>query len=333
MSDQTTEASPSEAPNVSQVINNENVRKMSMSSAAFEAAVTGKNPVNSVNQETSSSADEGDSDSETQNSTGDDQSTSREDKKPNGLQRRFNKLTEARDRAESRAAELEARIAALEGRGTSAQVEAIKETAAPAREVAQASGEFVFDKPEPDPDAFDRVSEYIKAQAKWEAAKSIAETRWQGQVQEQQKAFKEQFNNLQNKGREIEQRLGLQKGEFDLYIRDPEFKMSEPAKALILKSDVGAEVAFEIASNEDLRARVAKMTPAEQLHLIGKLEGKYESTGDAPKGGNRKTNAKPIGKDVRGDGNKPASVTKKPLNSLTTQFKSQAEFYEAVGRK
>jgi len=326
-SNETTEVVQPSQADVSKLLRDNDFRKMPMGSEEFTNAVSGKSFKNDSSESATEYSDEQGKASKSVNESKDSGNNEKKEKVSDGIQSRFKKLTEARDKAEQRAADLEARLAALESNANknTTNNESSKNYS------TDLANEFVFDKPEPDVADYRTVSEYTKAVAKYEYARSKAEDEFNSAKTKISDKRKDQYSNLMSKGSEIEARLGLQAGSFDIYIKDPEFKASQDAILTLLESDVGHEVAFDIASNSETRDKFAKMSTSEQLRFIGKLEAKFESLQPlSGKIGNKKTNALPIGTPVKGSSGKMTSVRHRPLNTITEVFNNQRDFQKAL---
>jgi len=323
----TTEVIQNQQVDVSKLLRNDDFRKMPMKSEEFANAVSGKSIINDNSESVTEYSEDKGKASKGVNESNED-SGNNEKKVPDGVQSRFKKLTEARDRAEQRAAELEQRLVALEQDRAPRQVSTNNEKVDTSNTLAS---EFVFKLPEPNAEDFRTISEYTKAIAKYEFAREKAENEFNSAKQTLVKSRQEKFTNLMNKGSEIESRLGLQAGEFDIYIKDPEFKASQEAILTLLDSEVGHEVAFDIASNSETRDKFGKMSASEQLRFIGKLEAKFENLQPlSGKIGNKKTSALPIGTPVKGSSGKNPSIRHRPLNTINEVFNNQRDFQKAL---
>ena len=336
---QTTEVATQSA-DVSKLIMDASFRKMPMMSEAVQSALQGKPSVNEAAKVT----DKSEAGANSEDAPGEDQGKAQksEDKGNDSgsdedisqkVRGRFKAITEARERAERRNAELEAELAKYK-RGESPTAE--KPAASEPSKNTQSS-EFVFDKPEPDAKDFKTVSEYTKALSRFEFERLRAEEKFNAQKESQVQSARQQFETFSERGKSVEKELGLRPGEFDLFIRDPSFVMSDPAKNEILGSEFGARIAIEIAMDDGTKESFAKMSPAQQVKYIGKLEARFEATQkenqNTSQGGNKKTSAKPIGSDVKGSGNKPFNIKGKPINSYSESFSSQREFREALKKQ
>jgi len=321
---QTTE--PTSSPvNVSELLKDEGFRKLPLNSEAFANAVKG-DKVESASTNVESQGEAEDENGEDQVETeakGNDESDKKE--VPDSVKARFKRITEARDAAEMRAEQLERELARLRA--------GVKTEASPNAEVkTEAKGDqFVFDKPEPEPKDFKDVASYTKALSRYESEKYFAEQKWQQSKDVEVKTVQERYKNFFEKGKSVEQELGLRDGEFALYVQDPSFQITAPARDALLESEFSARIGYEIASNPTTREQFGKMSDAQQVKFIGKLEAKFETTKSEPQGGNKKTTAKPIGSSIKGSASAPASLKGKPLNSITQTVSSQREFRKVIG--
>jgi hypothetical protein len=188
------------------------------------------------------------------------ETTETEERKPNPkLEKRFSELTKARKAAEEQAASeraareaLEARLAALEG-----------------QKAPQAQS--VNTKPQPDdfPDAF----KYAEALAEWSANEAVArreqEMKQQAEMAKQQEVIKTWQQKLEAVKAELP--------DYEDMVASSTVVVSDAVRDAILESDVGPRILYELASDDELGAKIANLSTAQALKMIGKLEAKFES--------------------------------------------------------
>jgi hypothetical protein len=189
-----------------------------------------------------------------------------EERKPNPkLEKRFSELTKARKQAEEQAAQeraaredLERRLAAIEG------------------QQAPQKAPDANRKPQPDdfPDAF----KYAEALAEWSANEAVARRDREVQQQLEQAKQQEVIKTWQ-------QKLDAVKAEVPDYedmVASSTVAISNEVRDAILESDVGPRILYELASDDELGAKINSLSTAGALKLIGKLEAKFEAKAEEP---------------------------------------------------
>lgn len=198
-------------------------------------------------------------------------------KKPKGLEKRFSELTSARDAEKARADALEKRLADLEN--------AANEKRAPEPD-AVPKDEFHIARPKVD--NFKTYDDYMEALADWKMEKRdfdraqdvyVKEVR-QKQVEvvqtweTREKATKDRvegYDQLVDKDF-IQAFAGVDaKGRKTAGIASPE------AMTLLLESNVGPDLLYELAEDDEKLAKFKSMSPARQCAYLGRLEDKYEA--------------------------------------------------------
>lgn len=182
-----------------------------------------------------------------------------EEKKPNPkLERRFSEITKQREEARAEARRereareaLEARIKALE----------------------QPKPTVVEEDQEPQPSQFQDAFEYAKALAEYTADKRIAEMKKQEAeeraAQERQKVIETWASKVQTAKANLP--------DFDEVVASSDVVVSDDIRDAILESDVGPQVLYHLAENEDLAKKIAGMSPRSALREIGKLEERFSA--------------------------------------------------------
>jgi len=185
--------------------------------------------------------------------------TTENEGKPSKLKARFSELTKQREQAradaqrerEAREA-LEARLAALE------QGQAPKQ--AP---VADAK---------PTPDQFTDAFEYAEALAEYSAERALKE---RDRQDSERRAQEQQAKVVQTWAKRLEA-AKAEISDFDEMVASSDVVVPNHIRDAILESDVGPQVLYHLASNQDQARAFNEMSTAQALRAIGKLEAKFE---------------------------------------------------------
>ena len=180
------------------------------------------------------------------------------------LERRFSEITKQREEArkeaqterEARQA-LEARLAALE-----------RQPAPQAPKVDE----------EPQPSQFNDAFEYAKALAEYTADKRIGEMRKQDaeakEAIERQKVIETWASKVQAAKASLP--------DFDDIVASSDVVVNDDIRDAILESDVGPQILYHLAENEDVAKKIAGLSAKRALREIGKLEARFEVKETAP---------------------------------------------------
>lgn len=153
--------------------------------------------------------------------------------------------------AEQRAAALEAELSKL--RGTKS-------------EGAKPDGE-------PNPEDFKTVGEYTRALVKYEAEQAGKLGKAQAETSKQQEAANAQITQFAKRQEAFMQ----QTADYAEVLEDaPE--VPPIAGQYIIESDFGPQLAYHLAKNPDVIARLQKLSPPRVIAELGKLETKFEET-------------------------------------------------------
>ena len=180
------------------------------------------------------------------------------------LERRFSEITKQREEARKEAQQerearqaLEARLAALE-----------RQPAPQAPKVDE----------EPQPSQFNDAFEYAKALAEYTADKRIGEMRKQDaeakEAQERQKVIDQWANKVQAAKTSLP--------DFDDIVASSDVVVNDDIRDAILESDVGPQILYHLAENEDVAKKIAGLSAKQALREIGKLEARFEAKETAP---------------------------------------------------
>lgn len=196
-------------------------------------------------------------------------------KKKGGFQRRIDKLNAAKSAAQQEA-EYWKRLA-LESAG------ATKKDTPTVEKQAATEGK-------PNPDSFDTHAEFVEALTDWKTDQKLAAR--------DQKLEREKFQSTQAKA---VQTYVERKEAFSEKVSDFEDVLSEvddipisPAlQEIILSSENGPELAYELAKNRDEYARVCKLPPLAAAREIGKIESRIAARTSEAKPENKKITKAP----------------------------------------
>jgi hypothetical protein len=175
------------------------------------------------------------------------------------LERRFSEITKQREEARKEAQQerearqaLETRLAVLE-----------RQPAPQAPKVDE----------EPQPSQFNDAFEYAKALAEYTADKRIGEMRKQDaeakEAQERQKVIDQWANKVQAAKTSLP--------DFDDIVASSDVVVNDDIRDAILESDVGPQILYHLAENDDVAKRIAGLNPKQALREIGKLEARFET--------------------------------------------------------
>ena len=170
------------------------------------------------------------------------------------LEKRFSELTKRAKQAEADKQALEARLQELEAR----QAPAPKQ-ADPVSEKPQAS-------------QFNDAFEYAEALAEWSAEKALE----QRDIQEQQRKVEEQRNEVIKSWTQKLEAAKANLPDFDDMVASSSVQVRDEVRDAILESDVGPEILYHLASNDEYAAKFAEMPASKALKELGKLEVQFE---------------------------------------------------------
>jgi hypothetical protein len=181
-----------------------------------------------------------------------------EEKKQNPkLERRFSEITKQREEARKEAQQereqrqaLEQRLAALE-----------QQNRPPARNIDE----------EPQPSQFQDAFEYAKALAEFSTEKALAE---RDRRDAEEKVAIERQKVIQTWATKV-QSAKSSMPDFDEVVASSDVVVNDDIRDAILESDVGPQILYHLAENDDLGKRIAGMSPKAALREIGKLEERF----------------------------------------------------------
>jgi len=172
------------------------------------------------------------------------------------LEKRFSKVTKRAQEAEAKAAELEARLRDLEAK---ANPQPIAQTA------------NVDDKPRAD--QFNDAFEFAEALAEWSAEKALRDR----DIAEAQRKADEERNKVIESWNQKVEKAKSSMPDFDDIVASSTVVVSDAIRDAIIESDVGAQILYHLASDDEYAESLAKMPAIKALKEIGRLEAKYEA--------------------------------------------------------
>jgi hypothetical protein len=141
--------------------------------------------------------------------------------------------------------------------------------------------------PEPNPDDYEKqgktATDYLKDLAKWNAREAIRQAK--AEDAEQRKKEAEQ-SEAQKKAASFGERIEAAREKFDDYddvVFNPAVPITSSMRQVLEESDLGAEVAYELAKDAGAEAkRIAQLSPFKQAIEIGKIEARLAQVEPTP---------------------------------------------------
>jgi chromosome segregation ATPase len=182
------------------------------------------------------------------------------------LERRFSEITKQREEARKEAQQerearqaLEARLAALEGNQQPVKAQIADE--------------------KPQPSQFSDAFEYAEALAEYTADKRISDMkREEAQAREaveRQKVIETWAQKVQTAKESLP--------DFDDIVASSDVVVNDDIRDAILESDVGPQILYHLAENDEVAKKIAGLSPKQALREIGKLEARFEAKPEAEK--------------------------------------------------
>jgi hypothetical protein len=172
------------------------------------------------------------------------------------LEKRFSKVTKRAQDAEAKAEQLEARLRELEAR---ANPQTIAQTA------------NVDDKPQAS--QFDDAFEYAEALAEWSAEKALKDR----DIAESQRKAEEERNKVLKSWNDKVDKAKKEMPDFNDIVSSSTVVVSDAIRDAIIESDVGPQILYQIASDDDYAESLTSMSAIRALKEIGRLEAKFEA--------------------------------------------------------
>ena len=177
------------------------------------------------------------------------------------LEKRFSKVTKRAQEAEAKAAELEARLRELEAK---ANPQPIAQTA------------NVDDKPRAD--QFNDAFEFAEALAEWSAEKALRDR----DIAEAQRKADEERNKVIESWNQKVSKAKSSMPDFDDVVASSTVVVSDAIRDAIIESDVGAQILYHLASDDDYAESLSAMPAIKALKEIGRLEARFEGEQSKP---------------------------------------------------
>jgi len=186
----------------------------------------------------------------------------KEQKRDNKLNKRFDKVTKRAQQAEAEARELREKLQSYEARVNPEQ---------------QAQKPVVEGKPQAS--QFNDAFEYAEALAEWSAENALK----QRDEQEAARKAQEAQEKLTKAWTEKIERAKENLPDFDRMVKSSDIVVSDPIRDSIIESDVGPQLLYHLATNEDFAKELTEMPVAKALKQLGKLEAQFEAKEEKPK--------------------------------------------------
>ena len=183
------------------------------------------------------------------------------EKRSEKLNKRFDKVTQRAKEAEARSVELENRLKEYEAKAT------------PQQEPVKATIEG-----KPQASQFNDAFEYAEALAEWSAENALKQ---RDAEEVQRKARKAQDKVLNNWNEKIA-KAKTSMPDFDRMVQSSTTVVSDEIRDSILESDVGPQLLYFLASDENFAKKLTEMPLVKALREIGRLEARFEQE-DKPK--------------------------------------------------
>ena len=183
------------------------------------------------------------------------------EKSKDKLEKRFSKISRQRDEAKSRADALEARLREVEAK---ANPQTIAQTA------------NAEDKPQAS--QFNDAFEYAEALAEWSAEKALKDR----DIADQQRKAEEERNKVAESWNKKVSKAKEAIPDFNKVVSKSSVVVSDAIRDAILESDVGPQILYHLASNDDFAQSIASMPAIKALKEIGRLEARYEGEQEKP---------------------------------------------------
>jgi len=186
---------------------------------------------------------------------------SAEERKQNPkLEKRFSEITKQREQARQEAAQEREVRQRLE-----AQLAAVRQQQQP-QQVRPADGK-------PQPSQFTDAFEYAESLADWSAEQALGRRDREDLERRADEARQKVISTWAQKVATAKSDIP----DFDDMVASSGVAVSDPIRDAILESDVGPQILYHLAKEDDLAKKIASMSPFAALREIGKLEAKFET--------------------------------------------------------
>jgi hypothetical protein len=180
-------------------------------------------------------------------------------RKKGGFQKRIDKLTSRYSEEVQRREALEQRLAQLEAGKTAPKAEQV--------ETKSVEGK-------PDPEKFDTHAEYVEALTDWkleQREKAVQEK------QQKEKLFTEQEKIVKSHSERVKSFAEKTEDFQEVIEAVDDVPLSSALQQMIVTSDKGPELMYELAKNREEYERIAKLSPIAAARELGKIEARIES--------------------------------------------------------
>ena len=184
----------------------------------------------------------------------------KEQKRGDKLNKRFDKVTKRAQQAEAEARELREKLQSYE-----------------ARVNPQEQPKTVIEG-KPAASQFNDAFEYAEALAEWSAENALRQRDEQEASRKAQEAQEKLTKAWSEKIAKAKENLP----DFDRMVKSSDIVISDPIRDSIIDSDVGPQLLYHLATNEDFAKELTEMPVAKALKQLGKLEAQFEAK-DTPK--------------------------------------------------
>ena len=172
------------------------------------------------------------------------------------LEKRFSELTKRAKQAEAEKQALEARLQELESK------------VAPQASIQEP--DVLGEKPQAS--QFQDAFEYAEALAEWSAERALIER----DKAEQQRKIEEQRNEVIKSWTQKLEAAKAELPDFDDMVASSQVQVRDEVRDAILESDVGPQILYHLASDDDYAQKLAAMPTNKALKELGKLEVQFE---------------------------------------------------------
>ena len=169
------------------------------------------------------------------------------------LNKRFEKVSRRAEEAEAKAREYENRLKEYEAKVTEPAVKKVVEG-------------------KPDASQFNDAFEYAEALAEWSAENALK----QRDEQEANRKAQDERDKLNKSWVKKLEKAKSEFSDFDEMVKSSTVIVSDPIRDSILESDVGPQILYHLASNDDFAKKLTEMPVIKALREIGKLEARFE---------------------------------------------------------
>ena len=186
------------------------------------------------------------------------------EKQKDKLNKRFDKVTQRAKQAEAEARELREKLKSYEG------------GSAPRQEQEQKP---VNVEGKPQASQFNDAFEYAEALAEWSAENALK----QRDAEEANRKAKEAQEKVLQSWNEKIAKAKADLPDFDVMVQSSNVVVGDEIRDSILESDVGPQLLYFLASDEDFAKRLTEMPVVKALREIGKLEARFEAKEEKPR--------------------------------------------------